>query len=809
MNSQDVEKYCRELARTIQRFGADSASDEDCAFLMTERIIDARNISNDWYRVDFKNGVFKVGSNGGLIAYMPPNSTLQIEVYGSDLSKMTDINLPWGFELCDFYVTPEDLIVCISKSSLIHIYDCRGTCVNAKYILPEGADEDVTLSFASFYQDGCFLIYFNGDIYHIQNYNFLTIEKWCTVDCPITFVRACKSYQSGDEQRAPSLWIYSSDTNKDFILCCQRNQQTKLNLGFEITDLKFSYDCSLVALMTVNPDSDKEKMLNIYDIEMESCFASIKLGAQKPKSFEFCCDTVLLTTISNFNYELSTIGAASKKLAWDVDQLFITVPEVDGARIIMQNQVVLMRVIPQTGKNGETNPGYLDFLQKPDSCPGMQLVRALTDKKTMATTSPLSMFFINTEYDPNKISLVLAITQCLNVAEFFSSFPVRKLLLEVVAKAKTYLDYYDHQSFSNALRSIRLSHNLDDPPLNMPMTAAEISDLGAERLVIRLCNRYHHAYAQPISEFLSQPYDVSQHWAHCMVHSTAPIDKIVKLLEKPPMPVDYIDLARFAFSLNKKALGEALLKLNTDKAKGVPFHIKNKNWKAALEDAVASNDEALVIHVLQEAHKVNQDALALEFVAKNDIALAAYLMISDNPDPQLYVNSGRPTLATCYQFDAAREKGSSKESLQQIIQFAKTQKDGLGRSVIEAYQNYISQRNNTDKNCYETLSNIVDQNERSAKNFAKSVNFDESDILWSKVYKWMEIRDDRLIIDIWQDFKEHDIITFFDMLIDEKCDEQRKQLNKQLIAQLYQLIPDQSTKESVQNHFDVVQYSPY
>ena len=830
MNSEDVKNYCKELGATIKRFGADDAVDTDCSFLMTERIVDTRNLNPnaDWFKVNFKEGEFRTGANGGLIAYRYPQNSDKIQVFGSNLEKLVDIYMSLGFELCDFYVTPDDLIVCISKSSIVNIYDCRGKKISSKYLLPEGS-EDLFLSFACFYQDGCFLIYYSGDVFHLKNYNDFEIEKLPNIE-QISAIRACRSFQSGDVPHPPALWIYSTDTNGDYFFVYQGDKVDRLSISIPVYDFKISYDCSLIAVMTCNPDDTSQRRLNIYDINMSECYVSINLGTKTIHSFDFCADTILLTTISNGGYELSTIGSASKNLKWEVDQMFYIVSEIDGARIIMENQIMLMRVIPQINPNNNQSLGIYEFLKADakKSCPGMELVKLIANDRNLATQDILDKFFVSIP-DPKKQSLELAVFQCLNLADFISNFRIRELLVEVAGKAKTCLENtpsYNEDNIQNVndffykvIRTIRLSNNLAEPPINMPMTSSQITDLGSERLILRLCNRFHHAYAQKISEFLSCPVEIGQHWGHCLIRSNATKDKIVSLLTNKekldsrstfqPQPIDYIDLAHYAFSLNRTDLGEALLELNKDKAKVVPYYIKNQNWEFALNNAVASNDEALVIHVLQEAHKMNQDQVVLEYAKKNDIAFAAYLMISDNPDPQLIIDSGKTSLATVYQFKSVMKRYDENheynpKELDSLIKFANDQKDRLGTSVLKAYKAYMGTYPK-DLTSFDICANIAKQKEINS--FAKSVEMDSSDILWSKIHKLLKDNDYNGIIQLWPQFTTSDRVSFFDMLIDEIYEEKNVEKNKNLINRLYQLVTDQSEQELISQHFNRLRYS--
>jgi hypothetical protein len=323
----------------------------------------------------------------------------------------------------------------------------------------------------------------------------------------------------------------------------------------------------------------------------------------------------------------------------------------------------------------------------------------------------------------------------------------------------------------------------------MPLSEASMRDLKEESLVIRLCNRYMHVYAKSIGDYLGNSDNVPIHWAHCLIRSSGDVITKIKALvaadEKKELNFDYVDLARFAFHLGKNDLGNKLLDLNQDKAKGVPFYIKNKNWERAIADAVESNDEALVIHVLKEIHSAGEDAFITKTIASNEIALAAYLMITNEVDPKLFVNSGRTMLASSLQLKALREgveagtttieKGDTPAFL-----FAKEQRDAIGRFIIDHYQDYVREGKNPNKTPIEIVAESLNDARRT-KTLTKAFDLEASDILWIKIDQFLQSRDEGFLFSIFKSFDLHDILTFTDVLYDETIK------NPSLEAQNYEL----------------------
>ena len=812
MDAEQVLIYFKTLQSNLQCFYEDENDESTWAPLLLENIVQPENISEIslWNATDFNYGIYRLGRNGGFIAYMPSLERTKITVFGSNLQEVGSVTIKAEFgKLSDFTVTPEDLIVTVTQTGNVVTYDCRGQLIDNAAVPLEG-DTDATVSLVSFYDTGCFIIFTNNAIYHVQNFNTFDIEKWCQIDSSITSVaaeegRVLEIIEGQQSTLAPTLWIYSSFDKTDSLLCCERDLITPIKLsigeGESVDKIIFSPDSTLSALLIRDSSEETNFRIAIYMGDFTTHIASIDLGTLKVKDIAFCGTTVLVTTGGRNNQVLYTVGAANKILKWEISNEYLISPETDGARILTHTGAHLIRVVPY-------DEGVYGFIAHPDKSAGMALINALNDRKKFASSNPFTQFSTNTKIIPGKPNISVAIRECLEAAKFFFNIDIRKILLEAVTKAKLVVDVFDQEEFSKAVKAIRLCTNLAQPPINMPLSEASIRDLGEESLVIRLCNRYMHVYAKSIGDYLGKSDNVPNHWAHCLIRSNGDVISKLKTLvaadDKKEINFDYVDLARYAFHLGKNDLGNSLLELNQDKAKGVPYYIKSKNWERAIADAVESNDEALVIHVLKEIHSAGEDTFITKTIASNEIALAAYLMITNEVDPKLYVNSGRTMLASSLQLKALREgveAGTTKidKNDTPALIFAKEQKDSIGRYIIDHYQNYVREGKNPNKSPIEIIAESLNDAKRT-KTLAKTFDLEDSDILWIKIDHFLQTRDEEYLFSIFNSFDLHDILTFTDVLFDETIkNPSMTAQNNQLFEKMKKYMSS-SNLESFENH---------
>jgi hypothetical protein len=820
MDAEGVLDYCKFLKDNLQCFYEDATDESTWAALLHENIIrpDSQDEISSWNATDFINGTFRIGKYGGYTAYTPNLERGKITVFGSDLRVVGSIthNNDYG-KIRDFTVTPEDIIVVITQNGNVVTYDCRGLLINHAAIPLDEESMDTMIISVSFYDTGCFVIFSDNKVYHIQNYNTFDIEKFCTIDSAITCVaaeegRTIEIIEGQTSTLAPTLWVYSADGTTDTILCCERDQVTPIVLPEgsvkSIDRIIFSPDSTLSALLIRESEEEPHYRIAIYMGDFTSHLASIDIGVTNVRDIIFCGTTILITSGGRNNQTLITVGAANKRLTWDLSNEYLISSEADGARILTHTGVHLIRVVPY-------DEGVYGFIAHPEKSAGMSLINAMNDRKKFATSNPFSNFSTNTNIIPGKPNLTTAIKECLEAAKFFFDIDVRKTLLEAVVKAKFMVDVFDQEDFSNAIKAIRLCTNLAQPPMNMPISEASLRDLSYDSLVIRLCNRYLHVYAKSVGDYLGNSDGITTHWAHCLIRSPIDDNLVIKKLKRlvendynKETSFDYVDLARFAFHLGKNNLGNLLLDLNQDKAKGVPFYLKNKNYERAISDAVESNDEALVIHVLKEIRAAGQDSFITECIASNEIAFSAYLMITSDVDPNLYLNSGRTMLATSLQLKSLRE-GVEAGRIQidrndtQAFIFAKEQKDSIGRYIIERYQNYVRKGNNPKKTPIQIVSENID-NARKTKSLSKAFALEDSDILWIKIDKYFKTRDENYLFSIFKSFELHDILTFTDVLFDEGIkDPKLKAQNEQLFEKMKAHMSSGNLNE-FENHLDML-----
>lgn len=785
MQQEDIVAYFDGLRSSVRIFNEGT---EDPVTMITEKLFSKKKAIPEWELVDFSKSKFRIAKHAGMVAvadvsdatYGDYNPTIRL--FNTDLSFVTEIKLPPHKTLADFYLTPEETLICLDTAGILLCYNQRGQVISEKPIF-----EDTTLKVtnACFYDSGVFVISQMGDVYLCEDFTKMIISKFGHIDYSISCLAVVPPHSTNDQFFDVALWVAALDVNateenRDRLLCLQRDQpMIDTTTTQHVLNMIVSPSNDFIAVVGCLGSDYDNKSIYFYSIDFAQCHAELQVGIL-PTYFKinWCGFGTLLLTIptqtetgNGRHYKLVQVGLSQNTLTWDYEGGFVVATEVDGARILTHNEVLLIRNVPEEN-------GVLSFIKDSGKTnPGMKLFSAINDRRVFATSDPLKDFE-DTIHD--------ALNNCLAASEFFCDPKIRHALLETVAKSKYVDPLFEVTHMSKAIEYIRICDNMSQSPIFMPITTAQLVALRWDRLIVRLCNRFKHIYAKAVADFIGEKTDsIYSHWSRCVVRSSAPPQKIVKILRDCSAmyggvaTIDYIDLAQLAYELNKQnprlkkdELARLLLEQNTVASRRVPLHIQNGEWEQAIKAAIESNDEALLIYVIKRGLEHGQSALIYDCVGKSEIGLAAWLMVKpDDPDnARLYVNAKRPREAVNLLFERAVKEGKPMDS---VIQFAKQVKDDYGITVANTYiatQKACAELGLKGGNAMDIIDAYIDRNSvAAAQNFAKQVNLTSLDINWRIAQKFAKNPSAELGLKLVTEFKDNDDKVFIEMLADAGC----------------------------------------
>ncbi|EAX93919.1 hypothetical protein TVAG_342360 [Trichomonas vaginalis G3] len=781
MQQEDINTYFDSLRNSIRVFNEGT---EDTLTMITEPLFKSTNYLPDWEGVDFTKSNFRIAKHGGMMAVINTDYVSMgdynpdIRLFSTDLTLVSTIRLPSGRNLADFYLTPEETLILLDTTGKLYIYNQRGQIITTKEVFE---DQTLTATYACFYDTGVFVISQMGDVYLVEDFTKMTVSQFGHIPYSISALAVVPPHSSNDQSFDVALWVAAIDVNaqeenRDRLLCIQRDlDMIDTQTTQHFLQMVVSPSNDFVAVVACLGNDYDNKSIFFYSIDFSQCHAELQIGnITNEFKMNWCGFGTLLLTVptqtdTGFgrNFKLVQVGLTQSTLTWDFEGGFVVATEVDGARIITHKEILLLRNVPDDN-------GVLSFItDKSKTNPGMKLFTAVTDRRVFATTDPLKDFE-DTMHD--------ALNQCLAASEFFTDIKIRHSLLEVVAKSKYVDPLFEVSKFGFAIEGIRICDNMSQAPIFMPLTPAQLSALRNDRLIVRLCNRYKHIYAKAVADYIGEKTDaIYSHWSRCVVRSSAPPQKIVKILKDCSAmyggvaTIDYIDLAQLAYELNKSnpksrkdELGRLLLEQNTVASRRVPLHIQNGEWEQAIKAAIESNDEALLIYVIKRGLDHKQDSLIYDCVGKSDIALAAWLMVKpDDPDnSRLYVNAKRPKEAVNLLFEKAVREGKPMDS---VIQFAKSVKDDYGVTVANTYNavQKACRELGITGNAIDVIDKYLDQgNLSAAKSFAKSVNLEQLDITWRAAQRFIKNPTVDAGLNLVKEFKDNDDRVFIEMIAD-------------------------------------------
>lgn len=542
-----------------------------------------------FYRiVNFENDKILSANHGGGFACQHQASgenSQPIEVYTNNLIHILSVFSPDEYgQLNAYYYTPEELLVCIFTNRAC-VFNQHGQMIDEVKLFT--LENNEFFEFACFQEYGFFVVTNHGNIYYVDSYRTFNCEKFANFDISLfdsissngssALPGETREYIDGEEKGyGPMLWISATKGKKNFLICAQKDNIQILDFPVRVMNLFYSPDYSKVAVVS----SDQLLIFNKNFTENISCFNIPDIGL---KRIGWCSNTAILVA---GNSNLTMINFEGKILNIPICGDFTTIAEVDGARIVTSSEVYYLRII-----NGTS----LDLVRRNKSNPALKLIFDSSSKLSAAQEDPIDAI----------PELGSALSGCLDAISFFRNTQISHLLLNLVVRYKTNVAEFDFQRFSNLVMQKRITEQLVNTPTFLPLTSEQLTALGNEHLLMRLCNRYQHYVSYRIADYINFSYEpLYNNWAHSLIFSNAPQSEIIYALKESGHSFDYVQLATAACKRqgdlqSNIQFATKLLDLNSVKARSLPLLIMWRAWNKAIQAAVESNDTSLLAYTLK------------------------------------------------------------------------------------------------------------------------------------------------------------------------------------------------------------------
>ncbi|OHT02373.1 hypothetical protein TRFO_30570 [Tritrichomonas foetus] len=565
--------------------------------------------------INFEFDVVRAAPYGGSFAVLhssySENITKIISLYDPSLNFIKNIELTESLQ--DFYLTADEMLVVVYNTPSIAVYDQRGHQILYKLL----SDQQEFIVASAFWEHGIFIATFAGNVYHVFDFSKLIITKYATDEKNVPNITYGVVLPPKAGSHGPIFWGVipsESDENQSCIVCVQKNNIKVIEYGEKVLSIQYCGDFSMSMVQTPNSVDVCDEYLRCVNARL----LTNDLGVRKAC---WCGNsTILIVT----NDGLKMIGQSTQPIKFQITSECFPFTDVDGARVVTKSNITYIR---------EASDVPLDFIKKNMKSPAIKLFATVSVPEDFAKSDPLETL---------RDVMDQAINGLLEASTFFRKPSFIKQLLGIVTRYKGECKNYNSEKYLNVISNYRVISQLAESPVNMPLTVAQLSNLGNERLLVRLCNRYLHFIANRVAEYLNMQTEiVGTHWAHCLIYSHSKNDEILKKLKLMESNIDRVELATCSFelasklddfelSMEKEKLALALLKSVPAKSRTVPLLIKRGEWSDAVEAAVDSNDSSLLVYVLKSATEQNQDSIVRDCITKHLIALDGWLQL--HPD---------------------------------------------------------------------------------------------------------------------------------------------------------------------------------
>jgi len=722
-----------------------------------ETIINTRESEQckEWKElVDFSGDKYAVSKNGGAIAiahqkcFDEEGYCEKIHIYDTYCNLISIINLVQKTRLYGLFFSPEECIVVLYINGITQTYHLRGYKIS-ECLTYNGSE--IFVNFASFTGHDLFIATSNSIVYRFSElanlvpYQFTTYSGDSLLMGHVSPANPITGYDA-------SIWC--CDINGRLVLLQEHDYET-CDFPINIQNIAFSPDYSMVLVQN-------EGNYLFCESDFSNIILNIEFNDLEASRIAWCgSDAIILHSDSM----LVMIGAESEAIKWGFDDSVGICSEIDGIRVFSKNGVYLIRAIPETVRT---------FSLWNSNTPSVSLFLALINDRDLAFNDPSQ----TVDLDQLRESLNILYDVCL----FFRQYEQRKALLTAITRLMFLIERNEPDSgailssirdfslFSDTLSTIRVCLVISHSPYNMMMTHLQFLNITSSVLLKRLCNRSLHFESFRIANYLSVDTElIASHWAHCIINTSLPIKDIVKRIQLMKEPIDYVDLATTSFSDGKTELALALLEANPAKARGVPLLIKRGQWKEALESAIQSSDNSLILYSILKAKEANQNTIINNVLKDNPVARAIWrINLSEQEQKSFDIETG----FSDYYRVIDSINGVSNEELQLSIDLKK-KNDPFMYEVFNIYtlirpiKTWLSTEKGVPDANILTIDQILElvilnDDLTKAKEIAKMIDMPNEDLYWKRLFVSIKNENYQPLVSLRKDLKQKGIKPFID-----------------------------------------------
>ncbi|KAF7181081.1 hypothetical protein CNMCM7691_000210 [Aspergillus felis] len=329
-----------------------------------------------------------------------------------------------------------------------------------------------------------------------------------------------------------------------------------------------------------------------------------------PRTVDWCGDDAVVIAWEDEIHLIGPNGAAAK---YYYDGTVHVIPECDGVRLITNDNCEFLHKVTDVTEAifrlGSTSPASV-LLDSVD----------LLEKKSPKADENIQRI---------RSSLPEAVDACVKAAGHEFDVYWQKRLLKAASYGKSVLDLYNSDEFVEMTEKLRVLKAVRDYQIGLPISYEQYLRLTPEKLIERLANRHEYLLSIRISEYLQIPADkIYVHWASQKVKVSTVDDEavcklIVQKLEGKP-GISFEQIAHAAYDEGRAHLATQLLNHEPRGGKQVPLLLRMEEDEVALDKAIESGDDDLVIYVL--LHLKSKLPLASFFRMINSRPIASALV---------------------------------------------------------------------------------------------------------------------------------------------------------------------------------------
>ncbi|GFF26305.1 probable vacuolar protein sorting-associated protein 16 homolog [Aspergillus udagawae] len=303
-----------------------------------------------------------------------------------------------------------------------------------------------------------------------------------------------------------------------------------------------------------------------------------------PRTVDWCGDDAVVIAWEDEIHLIGPNGAAAK---YYYDGTVHVIPECDGVLLITNDNCEFLHKVTDVTEAifrlGSTSPASV-LLDSVD----------LLEKKSPKADENIQRI---------RSSLPEAVDTCVKAAGHEFDVYWQKRLLKAASYGKSVLELYNSDEFVEMTEKLRVLKAVRDYQIGLPISYEQYLRLTPEKLIERLVNRHEYLLSIRISDYLQIPADkIYVHWASQKVKVSTVDDEavcklIVQKLEGKP-GISFEQIAQAAYDEGRAHLATQLLNHEPRGGKQVPLLLRMEEDEVALDKAIESGDDDLVIYVL-------------------------------------------------------------------------------------------------------------------------------------------------------------------------------------------------------------------